>query len=470
MLRKSQDEPKQPSTNRNKLPQEQGIRTLAGIKDLLAIAKESRGMQVELEWATDTPGQIFVLDVQWDANMEDPFWALYEQNPEKSRVVWSQTFKANDIEMFYDILVMSCGAVNPSKKLSDILKAQPQKIDWSKTVETKPESSPAETANKLAPAQADNSTKAPEAGTPPNPVVAPTVGAENPNPNPGFATPYGFPLGVGVPMNPAMYPMPAQAMLVPMQYPPMPNAGWPYPPGTVGNNTYGQPSIDPSVQPSVGGVLSSLPIDANLLAKQNDIALVDLLVKAELLTEAVLDAALKIQDLIQANKIDIEKGSEVLKHHHSKGRAIENYLNVSNSLSSSVQNLTPSDKSVKTSNKESPKDDIPKDDIKVKQNSKQTMEAFELLKKAGLLSEDDIKTAQGVVRKHGGDIASVLQAAQKIDQNTLEAAKICQSLEKEGAMKLEQCVIVLNYCIRSRVTFDEAISELNWPNPRQIKK
>lgn len=37
-------------------------------------------------------------------------------------------------------------------------------------------------------------------------------------------------------------------------------------------------------------------------------------------------------------------------------------------------------------------------------------------------------------------------------------------------MKTEQCVIVLNYCNRSRVGFDEAIDELNWENPKHAKK
>ena len=107
---------------------------------------------------------------------------------------------------------------------------------------------------------------------------------------------------------------------------------------------------------------------------------------------------------------------------------------------------------------------------KAKLEDKETQAAFKLLEQAGLLTQDDIKTAQGVRGKHGGDLVSILEAAQKLDNQTLEAAKICNSFEKEGSLKLEQCVILLNYCSRSRVSFDEAISELNWKNPRNAKR
>jgi hypothetical protein len=36
-------------------------------------------------------------------------------------------------------------------------------------------------------------------------------------------------------------------------------------------------------------------------------------------------------------------------------------------------------------------------------------------------------------------------------------------------MKVEQCIIALNYCSRSRVGFDAALEELGWPNPRKPK-
>jgi hypothetical protein len=92
---------------------------------------------------------------------------------------------------------------------------------------------------------------------------------------------------------------------------------------------------------------------------------------------------------------------------------------------------------------------------------------FDLLQKAGLLSETDLKTAQAVRSKHGGDMVQILKSAGKLEIKTYDAALICIQLIHVGKMKVEQCIIALNYCSRSRVGFDEAMEELNWPNPRK---
>lgn len=164
-----------------------------------------------------------------------------------------------------------------------------------------------------------------------------------------------------------------------------------------------------------------------------------MLVKAELLTETSLAAALKIQELIQAGLMNWEKAAEVLKYQHSKGQNIQNYIDAPASSASGDN----------------------------KQLSSDNAAAFGLLMQAGLISKEDLQLAQSVVKKHGGDMASILQAAQKLDAKTFEAAVICLGLQNDGLMKLEQTVIVLNYCSRSRVTFDEALNELKWTNPRK---
>ena len=78
--------------------------------------------------------------------------------------------------------------------------------------------------------------------------------------------------------------------------------------------------------------------------------------------------------------------------------------------------------------------------------------------------------ARKVVFRHGGDIRNILQAAGKVDSKTMSAAMICASLVKASSMKVEQCIIALNYCSRSRVGFDEALEELRWENPRKSGK
>jgi hypothetical protein len=452
MLRKPQEESVQQPGNRITLPQESGIRSLAGFKELVAMVESSKGSQIELAWTTKTTGQRFVVDVQWDIGKKDPFWILYEEKEGKSKRLWEQPFDATNLDLCYDILVMTCGGIDSStKNLSEILKSQPSmdKDEQSKFLQKSSGNSEANNA-KSAPMPAS------EVGTkePVQPVANEPPAMPNPAQNPNFVPGYMYPPGMGMPMNPGIgYPMPGYnmppimpmppniPMPAPVNYPNTVNTG--YPGGSASNawtdgvntNTYGQPiAVDPA--------LNRLPLDSNLLNKRNDDSLIDLLVRAELITQPSLDAALKLQDLLQLGRINTQKAAEVLKLHHNKGQNIENYINAP--ASAPIQ----------------PKSAVP---------NKETVAPLELLVKAGLISQDDIKTAQGISTKHGGDLTSILLAAQKIDEQTLEAAKICYSLQNDQLIKVEQSVMVLNYCSRSRVNFDEAMSELNWDNPRKQK-
>jgi hypothetical protein len=88
------------------------------------------------------------------------------------------------------------------------------------------------------------------------------------------------------------------------------------------------------------------------------------------------------------------------------------------------------------------------------------------LEKAGLLKHEDLQTAHTVYKKHGGDIVQILTASGKLDSTTYKAAEVCVPLIANSKMKVEQCIITLNYCSRSRVDFDSALEEMGWDKPR----
>ena len=178
--------------------------------------------------------------------------------------------------MCYDVLVMTCGGVDPStKNLAEILKAQPVKEDYK---------TPGKAASKVLTdaEQATAQTTAPDANSSPaveaKPAVAELNVAQNnnfpPNVNQNFSMPPGYlyPPGMAMPINPVMgFPMsaytPPPAMPipanVPMQvpiYPPnihptnagfpnqaMPPAAWQYVSSAGGTDLYGQPNM-PSQQ------------------------------------------------------------------------------------------------------------------------------------------------------------------------------------------------------------------------------
>lgn len=170
-----------------------------------------------------------------------------------------------------------------------------------------------------------------------------------------------------------------------------------------------------------------------------------------------LDAALKLQEMVRDEKMSPEAAPEALKKLHSMGRNIDQYL--------TDADLTSAGKQARQSGPGS--GTLPQSPQQAQVAD--TKAAFDLLQKAGLLNEADLKTASQVRAKHGGDMVQILQSAGKLDRTTYDAATICLPLIREGLMKVEQCIIALNYCNRSRVGFDAALDELGWPNPRKKK-
>ena len=156
----------------------------------------------------------------WDVNQKNPFWTLYEENNGKSKRIWDEPFVLNNVDMLYDVLVMTCGAVAPSKNLAEILKAQPTKEDnkfvnrqSSKVSIEAPQdiqSNPSSTVEK---AIADNLSN-PATDIRPNNNFPP---APNQNPGPAFV----YQPNVSIPVNP-MTGLPVPAYTMGMPVPPLP--------------------------------------------------------------------------------------------------------------------------------------------------------------------------------------------------------------------------------------------------------
>jgi hypothetical protein len=437
------------------LPTESSIRDLKGIKDLLATAGDKRGCLVELPWTTDVASQLFTLTVQWDKSAMNPIWTLYEKNETESKTVWSQPFSPGEMDFMYDVLAFSAGGASKSSvQIPDSLKpgfsAEQDADDKGKA-----EAAPAKTV-----ATAEKSPAAPSANAP---VDVPAQAPNYPQPGPPMGYPPGMAMPPGYPYPPMQMPpyapppgMPygappyGQPMMTPPPYP-MPPQNWQYNspapmPGTA-------PGIVPNIDPAAG-FAPSMPNAVDMLEKKPGILIGSLLTKAELITEPTLEAALKIQDLVKNGRLTPERAPEILKMLFSMGASIEDYIDPKDLLTVDAKKA-PGGQAAR--------------DTGIKAPREVSMLAYDLLIKAGLLKEEDLNAAQKVCAKHGGNIKSVLEAAGKSDGKTVEAAFICVDLERQGVMKVEKCIIALNYCSRSRVTFDEAMEELGWDNPHKSK-
>jgi len=192
----------------------------------------------------------------------------------------------------------------------------------------------------------------------------------------------------------------------------------------------------------------------NLISKTSDVTLNNLLLESGLLNSQSLDAAIRMQDLVQEKQLSSRDAARVLARYHNKGKTIEQY--VGQALQELKDGAPPAGGGGGASQSAAGGQQM----ISVK-------DALDLLVNSGVLTNSDIQTANEVRKKHGGDITKILGAANKLDEKTFEAAVICVQLVRDNVMKIEQVSIALQYCSRMRTSFDDACAELNWPNPRK---
>jgi hypothetical protein len=468
-------------------------------------SKTRRGCLVEIPWRTKKPGQMFTLTCQWEDGADLPVWSLYEQAGEESKMHWSKPFGSADLQLLYDMAAMAAVDSEGSSKIPDSLKAkESQKLDVSN------------------PGQQ---------GYPPPPVPGGSDFTQGTMP--AYPNPYGNYPPPGYAMPQQMYPPPMPGYPPPMpgypmpqqMYPPMPGM-MPGMPGMPGDpNAWMQqgmpgmaPGMAPGMNPAVasGAYPAAAPpapapapgpaptamtplvgdsgvfrrIDLSLISKTQTLDLGTLLLNAHLIKQNTLEAALKIQGMVDDGKLDPEIAPAALERFHSEGSRIDSYLtgDVLEKMRDKSKQApaapppAPKPKEAGSAAPAAPAKDgaAPAGDkpaaAPVKKGQKSPEEiakirnAFDLLKKAGIITDTDIQTAQTVLRKHGGDIVDILISAGKFDRNTFEAADIVRPLIDATLMKLEQAIIVLNYCCRSRVDFDTAIDEMGWQNPRKVRK
>ncbi|MCB9469764.1 MAG: hypothetical protein H6677_15960 [Candidatus Obscuribacterales bacterium] len=480
--------------NRLKLPTEVGCPSMAKVKFMLEEATNRRGCLVELPWTAGNAS--FISTCQWESTVEEPVWTLYQDESGGQKVVWTQSFAPSDLEFMYDILVMSAPKGTSSTKIPELLMPEDENPKGGQ-VDTTPDPQPISSGSS---GNSGTSGSFPEVAPLPQPQLGGLGGGMGPMPGASQAIshpPQGAP-PQQAPMPPQQAPPPQQPPYggypgyPPQQQPPYggypgypppqqppyggypgypPQPGYP-PPQQMPYDPYAGASSPPGTMGTSTASGSFVPVDYHLLDKRSNVLIGSLLKDAELISNVTLEAALKLQEMVREEKLSAEKAPSVLKRLHQMGADID-------------QHLTPEDlirkpkKRPPEAGQAKPRPPAPSASApqgaqgaqgqqgeKPKRNLKP---AFDLLEKAGILSADDVKDALAVRKKHGGDLVGILEAANKLNRKTVDAAFICLPLIREGLMKSEQCIIALNYCSRMRVGFDEALDEMGWQNPRKIR-
>jgi hypothetical protein len=90
-----------------------------------------------------------------------------------------------------------------------------------------------------------------------------------------------------------------------------------------------------------------------------------------------------------------------------------------------------------------------------------------LIKMAGFLSESQIEEAKADATSPIVDLSLYLFEIGLIDKHMLSIGRDCLRLIREDKIKINQAVVLLNYCTRSNLSIPEALQELAWDQPIQ---
>ena len=158
----------------------------------------------------------------------------------------------------------------------------------------------------------------------------------------------------------------------------------------------------------------------------------DILKDSGLISEAVLEMALKLQDMISQGKLDIRAGAAALQELAITGKEVDpNEVAVEN------------DKEIRLG---------------------------DLLKQTGLVDNADIQEAIAWSSTYPAMIGKMLVVAGSIDEGTLLAALRCQFLMRNGALNEEEASQALLYAQRHRISLDDALEELGISIPEPLRR
>jgi serine/threonine-protein kinase len=88
--------------------------------------------------------------------------------------------------------------------------------------------------------------------------------------------------------------------------------------------------------------------------------------------------------------------------------------------------------------------------------------AADLLVRTKIVTAEQIQDASKIQVGLGGEITAILVAQGKLDYGLADAANKCRALILEGNLSYEHGLQLLLYCEKTKVSFEQAIKDLNW--------
>ncbi len=188
------------------------------------------------------------------------------------------------------------------------------------------------------------------------------------------------------------------------------------------------------------------------------------LIKLGFINKTTLDKALEAQSLIRTesgiydeNTIYLALRTAVAKNIELKA-SLNSLVNPKTSSASIPASVSPN--AVKSSSASMPASN-PGSTVRPKEQIPETLPLYQFVQLSGLITSNQIQDA---IKKACLDTSLLLEILKKsglIDENSLNTLKDCYKILSSGKIKCEQAIIALNYSTRSRISFVEALKELN---------
>lgn len=408
---------------------------LHDIRMLLVEAQRNKGTLCELPIKSALG--MFVLSCQDDHLSTEPCWTLYEG--EGTKQIWS--YMNNDLDMITDIVNMSVaekktGGVDVQAAISEVTSVlshavqeqQAESKPWGQYAGTNSSANQSASGNSWPSIQPNVEPGAPEASplaeAQPSPFAAQPA---QPSPFAGQPSPFAAQPSPFAPQQASPFAQPTPFAGPETQWP---NAPSPAPAAMPAPSAMPAPEPSPWINKpaatQVGSGLMSMFL--SLLDSRKNITIGEILFEKDV-PPACADSAMRLQEMICKSEISEPAAIEALKLAAQRGTGI-----VDESILGEVRQRSSA-------------------------AAGSSRAAAQLLKDAGLITENDFATA--LDQAQGKDIGEALTSSGKTDKLIFDAATKCVELVGDGKIRSDQAIIALHYCVRARAPIEQAFDDLS---------
>lgn len=449
--------------------------------ELIGMAHEARRAKkrIEMPWQPEGRPHPVLISVDFDHIANKTTWTIYNSHHSEAKVEWTEV----DPDPTKIILA-----------LRDWYARARDTEGWFKSSPAQPSGFDATTLPQSE--QVSVPTPAPQPALPPPQQAAPYAvppPTAYPPQQPYPQTPGGVPGWTGYPQAPYQQPYPYAvppapphwAQSAPQMTPPpaVPAADQPLPPelwalhakrdSATTSAAAGSPKLGDLLV--AAGVIPTRTLQA-ALTLQNTTNMErrkigEILVSSGALPAKVLDAAVRLQDLARDKSITNQRVTELLRQLHATGCELDDLLKSTPPVAIRARgDMLLEEEETKITSEERKKVSQVMKVIKEAQldnaaAKQRCSDILELLQKAMIVSSAAVEDELKANKDNVVDTVKALLVKEAVDPTTLEAAVGCQKLIELERFKIEQAVIALGYCSRSRVSLKDAISDLNWLIP-----